>query len=325
MSYDVVALGELLIDFTQNGVTAQGNPAFGANPGGAPANVLSMLQKLGKRTAFIGKVGDDMFGRLLIDTLNSCGIGTEGVSVSGKANTTLAFVQNKQDGEREFSFYRKPGADTMLDKADIKADLIASARIFHFGSLSLTDEPARSATRYAVQIARDRGILISFDPNLRPALWRDNGAAAREITWGMGNCDIVKLSEEEALFLSGLKAVGDSVSWLKTRYPDIKLFLVSLGVKGSMAYADSCLAESPAFLLKETIDTTGAGDTFFGCCLSYILDNGMGNLSTDRLAEMLRYANAAAALVTTRKGALCSMPSMEEIDNLLRMGQSNDV
>lgn len=314
--YDVVALGELLIDFTQNGYSNQGNPVFEANPGGAPCNVLAMLQKLGRKTAFIGKVGEDSFGYQLQKGLKEVGIATEGLYFDDKVHTTLAIVQKKEDGDRDFSFYRKPGADIMLCEEEVKEELIRGARIFHFGSLSLTDEPVRKATQRAVQIAEEAGIWISFDPNLRKPLWESESLAKEQIRYGLQHCHILKISDDELVWLTREKDYEKAVQQLRAEFP-ISLILLSMGKEGSCAYCGKQTAKMPSFLNKNTIETTGAGDTFMGCMLHQILNKGYQNLSKQDLEEMLKFANAAASIITTRRGALRVMPKEEEIRFML--------
>lgn len=314
--YDVVAMGELLIDFTQNGVSSQGNPLFEANPGGAPCNVLAMLQKLGRNTAFIGKVGKDAFGNQLAKALKETGIATEGLCFDEEVHTTLAIVQTKEDGDRDFSFYRKPGADIMLTSEEVKEEWIQNTKIFHFGSLSLTDEPIRTTTRKAIETAKKAGICISYDPNLRLPLWESDELAKEQICYGLKQCQILKISDNELVWLTGEKDYDQAVRMLKDEF-SIPLILLSLGKDGSHAYCGEVKAQMPALLQKNTIETTGAGDTFMGCMLHQILTNGYENLSQNKLEEMLRFANAAASIITTRRGALRVMPDMEEIMNAL--------
>ncbi|MBC8571759.1 carbohydrate kinase family protein [Jingyaoa shaoxingensis] len=309
---DVTALGELLIDFTENGTSAQGNPILEVNPGGAPCNVLAMLQKLGKQTAFIGKVGDDMFGRQLTEAVSSVGVDTRALLVDKEVHTTLAFVHTYPDGDRDFSFYRNPGADMMLTKDDVDEDLIRSSRIFHFGTLSSTHEGVREATRYAIEVAREAGDLISFDPNLRPPLWSSLDDAKREIEYGLGKCDILKISDNEVEFLFGTTDYDLGAKLLKEKY-NIPLILITLGPNGSRAYYKDMRVEVAPFLQEKTIETTGAGDTFCASSLNYILEHGLDNLTEENLTELLTFANAAASLITTKKGALKVMPEKEEV------------
>lgn len=309
---DVTALGELLIDFTENGTSAQGNPVLEVNPGGAPCNVLAMLQKLGKQTAFIGKVGDDMFGRQLTEAVSSVGIDTRALLVDKDVHTTLAFVHTYPDGDRDFSFYRNPGADMMLTKADVDEDLIRSSKIFHFGTLSSTHEGVREATRYAIDVAKEAGDLISFDPNLRPPLWDSLEDARREIEYGLGKCDILKISDNEVEFLFNTTDYDLGARLLQEKY-HIPLILITLGPNGSRAYYKGLRIEAAPFLQEHTIETTGAGDTFCASSLNYILEHGLDHLTEQNLTELLTFANAAASLITTKKGALKVMPEKEEV------------
>lgn len=315
--YDVVALGELLIDFTENGVSQQGNPIMEANPGGAPCNVLAVLQKLGSKTAFIGKVGKDSFGEQLKSALLEVEIGTDGLLMDEKVRTTLAFVHTLADGDRDFSFYRNPGADMMLMPEEINEALIAQARIFHFGTLSMTHENCRQATKKALEIAKANQCIISFDPNLREPLWESLDEAKEQVLYGLAMCDVLKISDNEIQWLTGEEDYERAVAWIKERF-DIPLILVSLGREGSMAYSKSSFAQVPAFIQEETIETTGAGDTFGGCILHFVLKYGLKDYLADELIEMLTFANAAASIVTTRKGALRVMPEEEEIFRVIK-------
>lgn len=315
--YDVVALGELLIDFTENGVSGQGNDLFEANPGGAPCNVLAMLQKLGKKTAFIGKVGDDFLGRHLKRVVESLGIDTRNLLSDSKVHTTLAFVHTADDGDRDFSFYRNPGADMMLRADDVQEEVIAQAGIFHFGSLSMTNPGVREATKRAVEIARDHGCLISFDPNLREPLWDSLEQAKQQIAYGMSVCDILKISDNEIRWFTGKEDFDEGIEEIRGRY-QIPLILLSMGREGSRAYYGNSRVEAPAFLQENTIETTGAGDTFGACVLNYVSEHGMAGLTETDLHSMLTFANAAAALITTKKGALRVMPDREEVEKLVK-------
>lgn len=312
--YDVVALGELLIDFTENGISGQGNPVYEANPGGAPCNVLSMLNRLGHQTAFLGKVGNDIFGRQLRSTVESAGINVEGLLTDEDVRTTLAFVETKPDGDRDFSFYRNPGADMMLREEEVRDDIIAVGKIFHFGTLSMTNEPVRSATKHAIAVAKENGALISFDPNIRKPLWKDMEEAKEQTAYGLSVCDILKISDNEIQWFSGKEDYTEGIRMLQQTY-QIPLILLSMGRDGSRAYYKNMIVEVPAFLQKNTIETTGAGDTFGACCLHYILQYGLMELTEQQLKDMLTFANAAASIITTRKGALRVMPSLEEIQN----------
>ena len=315
--FDVAALGELLIDFTENGRSNQGNPLLEANPGGAPCNVLAMLKKLGRSCAFIGKVGDDMFGRMLRDTAEDVGIDTRALILDRDAHTTLAFVHTAENGDRDFSFYRDPGADMLLRADELPVDLIRSARIFHFGTLSMTHEGVREATKKAVAVAKESGALISFDPNLRPPLWSSLDEAKAQIAWGLGQCDVLKIADNELEFMTGETDFEKGAAILRRDYPNIKVLNVTAGADGSYSFHEGKTVFVDSFRLGGTIETTGAGDTFCACVLHYVLQNGAVGLSEDQLRDMLRYANAAAYLVTTKKGAIRSMPEPEDVEAIL--------
>ncbi len=315
-TFDVIALGELLIDFTQNGRSEQGNFLFEANPGGAPGNVLAMLGRLNRRTAFIGKVGKDHFGALLRDALEEQHIDTSALCTDPNVPTTLAFVHKLGNGDRDFSFYRTPGADMMLSPQDVPESMLRDTRLFHFGTLSMTDEPVRSATMRAVETAKACGALISFDPNLRPPLWKSEAQAREAFEYGMRHCDVLKISDNEIEWFTGCSDMDAGIAQIAGRF-GIPLILASLGAQGSRAYRGALRVEAPAFLNPNTTDTTGAGDTFCACCLNAVLECGIAQLDESRLAQMLRFANAAASLVTTRKGALRVMPSREEVEAFL--------
>ena len=310
--FDVVTLGELLIDFTENGISDQGNQLFEANPGGAPCNVLAMLTKLGKKTAFIGKVGNDMFGRRLKDSLEEVGIDTRNLVMDEVVHTTLAFVHTFEDGDRDFSFYRNPGADMMLTKEEVQDELIKSSRIFHFGTLSSTHEGVREATRHAIQVAKENGLIVTFDPNLREPLWKNLDDAKAEIEYGISQCDVLKISDNEVEFMTGTNDYTAGVAKIRERF-DIPLILVTMGKEGSRAYYDGRIVEAAPFLQENTIETTGAGDTFCASILNYVLEHGLENLTDEQLLEMITFANAGASLITTRKGALRVMPEKQEV------------
>ena len=316
--FDVAALGELLIDFTESGKSAQGNGQFEACPGGAPCNVLAMLSKLGKKTAFIGKVGDDMFGHLLRDTIVNAGINADNLVMDAEIPTTLAFVKTFENGDRDFSFYRKPGADMMLTAAELPDQTIENVRIFHFGTLSMTHQGVREATVKAVELAKAAGVLISFDPNLRPPLWADMEEAKKQISWGLEKCDILKIADNELLFMTGEEDFYKGAAILHERYPNIKVLNVTAGADGSYSfYGDEEPVFVPSFKLGGTIETTGAGDTFCASVLNFVLENGIVCLTPEDRKNMLRFANAAAYIVTTRKGAIRSMPERREVEDLL--------
>lgn len=314
--FDVVTLGELLIDFTDNGMSAQGNTMFEANPGGAPCNVLAMLNKLGHPTAFIGKVGKDIFGLKLKSVLEEVGIDTSNLIVDEDARTTLAFVQTFEDGDRDFSFYRNPGADMLLTADEVDGELVKSARLFHFGTLSMTHEGGREATKKAIRLAKENGAIVSFDPNLRPPLWKSLDDAKEQAAYGFTQCDVLKISDNEIQWFTGEEDYDKGIEKLRQEY-DIPLILLSMGRDGSRAYYKDLRVEMPSFIQKETIETTGAGDTFGGCCLHYVLEYGLDGLNEERLKEMLTFANAAASIITTRKGALRVMPEPDEVKRFI--------
>ncbi|MCI9328641.1 MAG: carbohydrate kinase [Ruminococcus sp.] len=314
--FDVIAMGELLIDFTMSGQSEQGNNLFEACPGGAPCNVLALLNKMGKKTAFLGKVGKDQFGTLLRATLEDVGINTSNLLTDEQVNTTLAFVHTFPDGDREFSFYRNPGADMMLTAEEVDEEFLAKTRLFHFGTLSMTHEGVREATKKALKAAKDKGLLISFDPNLRPPLWSSLELAKEQMEYGFGFCDILKISDNEIQFVSGKEDYDEGIRCLQEKY-QIPLILLTMGKDGSRAYYKGMRVERAGFQCR-TIETTGAGDTFCGSSLNYILEHDFENLTEEQLGEMLTFANAAAAIVTTRKGAIRAMPEKVEVENLIR-------
>lgn len=315
--YDVVALGELLIDFTENGLSEQGNPLLEANPGGAPCNVLSMLQKLGDKTAFIGKVGNDGFGHLLTKAVQEQGIDTTGLVYDNDVHTTLALVLKKENGDRDFAFYRNPGADMNLKEEEVNESLIASSSIFHFGTLSLTDESVKKATQKAVKVAKENGLTITFDPNLRKPLWRSLEEAHEQVAWGLQQADVVKISDNEITWFTGMDNYDEGIAFLQKEYPNLKLICLSMGGDGSKAVYRDIHVAYPAFLQEATIETTGAGDTFCACMIHTVLENGIDHLDEEKLKEMLKFANAAASLVTTKKGALRVMPTKEEVETFI--------
>lgn len=323
--YDVTAMGELLIDFIEYGVSDQGNPTFEANPGGAPCNVLSMLSGLGHRTAFIGKVGDDGFGHMLEEALAEQGIDTAGLRFDDSVHTTLALVHKLENGDRDFSFYRKPGADMCLTDEEISEELVSDAKLFHFGSLSLTDEGVRQATVKALEVARNSETMISFDPNLREPLWESLSLAKEQIAYGMGKCDIMKISDNEIVWFTGMEDYEEGVGFILEHYPNIRLLLLSLGKDGSMGFYKSkdglVSVKVPAYINNNTVETTGAGDTFMGSMLHFVIQYGLDNLNEERIREALSFANAAASIITTRKGALRVMPKLSEVEDFLNTNQ----
>ncbi|MDD2534279.1 MAG: PfkB family carbohydrate kinase [Eubacteriales bacterium] len=313
---DVTALGELLIDFTPAGLSNQGNPIFEQNPGGAPANVLAALSKLGCQTAFIGKVGTDQFGQFLKKTLEDGGVSTHGLVMTDTCNTTLAFVHLSPTGDRSFSFYRDPGADLLLEPAELAYQLIEDCRIFHFGSVSMTAEPSRSATIAAVKHAKEQHNLISYDPNLRLRLWKSPEAAKEGILSVMHLADLVKISEEELVFLTGESDLNKGAHYLIDHY-GLKLVLITLGPGGAYACNSKGSGRRPTYQVK-VVDTTGAGDAFTGGFLYKLLQSGKApdELTADDLDDFLDFANAVGSIATTKKGAIPALPDHAAIEAL---------
>ncbi len=316
-SYDVSSLGELLIDFTENGTSGQGNPLMEANAGGAPCNALAMLTRLGHKTVYFSKVGDDIWGRMLIERVSGVGIDASGIKIDPHANTTLAFVKTAPDGDREFSFYRNDSADTRLSCEDIDDEVIKGSSIVHFGTLSMTHETCRKATHKAIELAKESGALLSFDPNIRESLWTTMDEARIRTEYGLSHCDILKIADNEIEWFTGKKDPDEAIRALRAEY-DIPLIVLSLGKNGSRAYMGDATAAADAFLSENTVETTGAGDTFGACVLHYVLKHGWRSYSDKELKEMLTFANAAASIITTRKGALAVMPYESEIEELMR-------
>lgn len=318
--YDVTALGETLVDFTPDNTGKLRPPVFQANPGGAPCNVLAMLAKLGRRVAFIGKVGDDMFGRLLRQRIREAGVDDVGLISGCEARTTLAFVQIDESGDRDFAFFRNPGADMMLKWQEVSQELLQQTKIFHFGTISMTHPEIREVTKKAVSRAREAGAFISFDPNLRLPLWENKALAREQMLYGCGHCDLLKIEVDELAFMTGYSDLDQALDSLRQSFPQIRLVLITAGAKGSFACMGTMRTWQPTFLKVKTIDTTGAGDSFLGACLSFVLDHGIDRMSVTDLDRMLLFANAAASIVTTRRGAIASMPSLEEIEALMAEG-----
>ena len=315
--YDVTALGELLIDFTNNGLSENNNILFEANPGGAPCNVLAMLCKLGRKTAFIGKVGDDILGNILKKSIEECGIDSSHLLLDKNSSTTQAFILTSETGERSFSFMRNDSADTQLNKNEVKPEVIKNSKIFHFGTLSLTHKCAREATEEAIAVAEKEGCVISFDPNLRKNLWSDLDDAKRAIEWGLSHANVVKIADDELEFVFGTSDAHKGYEIIREKYPCVRMLFVTCGKNGSYGFCEGVSAFEKAFTSLDTIDTTGAGDTFMGCVLDYVVSNGM-TADEDRMKSLLTFANAAAGLVTTKKGALRSMPEKCAVIELIK-------
>jgi len=311
--FDVVGLGELLIDFTPSGLSTDGNELFEKNPGGAPANVLALLSKLGRKTAYIGKVGRDQFGIFLENTLKSCKVDTTNLVFSEEVNTTLAFVHLDDKGDRTFSFYRNPGADMLLSEDEIKYSLIKDAKIFHFGSVSMTHEPSRSATMKAVKYAKQNGILVSYDPNLRIPLWSNLEEAKTVISEGLCYTDLLKISEEELIFLTGENGLEAGSKRIRDTF-GIDLIFITLGKRGCFYRIRDFTGCVPTYDVR-TIDTTGAGDAFLGGMLYKIVENGvdLSHLTASDIELFVDFANAAGSMATVKKGAIPAMPSLNEV------------
>lgn len=316
--FDVCALGEVLIDFTPSGTSPKGMPLFECNPGGAPANVLAAVNRLGGKSAFIGKVGKDSFGSFLTDNMKSLGIDLTGLRVDSDIPTTLAFVTLDANGDRSFSFYRKPGADIMLTEEEVAADVLAGCSIFHFGSVSLTDEPSRTATLASAKKAKALGAIISYDPNYRPLLWKDAETAAETMKAGAALADIIKVSDEELVLLTGTGDLEEGAGRLLSL--GASLVLVSMGAKGSFAANGRASVRLDTYDVR-TIDTTGAGDAFLGSILTRLrgmTPDAMASLTKEQLGDILDYGNAAGSLTTTKTGAAPAIPTHDEIEHCRR-------
>ncbi|MFV0352955.1 MAG: carbohydrate kinase family protein [Oscillospiraceae bacterium] len=318
--YDIVSLGELLIDFTPNGTNDLGAKLYAQNPGGAPANVLAMASRLNRKTAFLGKVGQDQFGNFLADVLNQHDINTDGLVFDESVNTTLAFVFLDDKGDRSFSFYRRPGADMMLRPDEVNQNIIQQCKIFHFGAVSLTEAPANTATLEAAAFARKAGKLVSFDPNYRPPLWNyDEARAAAGMREAAKLAHIMKVSEEELLLLTGENDVEKGAELLSAMGPSV--ILVTLGPKGAFFRTPAASGILPTYDVK-VVDTTGAGDAFVGSTLaslcSYPTIEELEALPKAKWEEIMMLANAAGSLATTRKGAIAIMPTMEELQTCMQ-------
>lgn len=308
---DITAIGEILIDLTQSGRTEQGIPRFDANPGGAPANLAVAASRLGAKTAFIGRVGRDSYGDFLRSTLEQNGVDVSGLSVDPRQHTTLAIVSLDEGGERSFSFYRDPSADVNLSFEDVPAELLADTRVLHFGSVSLTAEPSRSATLKAAREAREKGALISYDPNYRASLWPDEATAVRQMLQPLPLVDILKVSDEELPLLTGLSDPDRGSARLAEK--GIRLVLVTLGAEGAFYRFGGRIGHVPGVKVRVG-DTNGAGDTFFGAALSRLVRaESLDALTVEELEDILRFANKAAAITTSRHGAIPAMPTLAEM------------
>ncbi len=320
--FSACALGEMLIDFTMQGENLQGQRVFAQNAGGAPANVMAAMSKLGARTAFIGKAGNDMHGRFLKQTLDNCGINSDGFTLTDDYFTTLAFVDVKENGEREFSFARKHGADKFLEKGDVPLDIIRNSSILHVGSVSLTDDPERSTTYFAVKKAKENGTIISYDPNYRASLWSDEKTAVKQMREMAGYADIIKLSDEETELMTGEKDFEKAADILFDR--GIKIVVVTLGEHG--AYVKTAEGGKLVRGFKSNaIDATGAGDSFWGGFLYQLSRNGkdLTDITLDEAAEFADFGNAVAGLCVEKHGAIPAMPEMPAVEIKMEQERSN--
>ena len=318
MMYDVIALGELLIDVAPYSTNAAGYPVLSANPGGAPGNFLAALTKYGCKTAMIGKVGDDTFGRMLVKTLQEAGVDPHGIVVDPDVFTTLAFVSLDASGNRDFSFARKPGADTCLTPDEVDETLIADTKVFHFGTLSLTDEPVSSATRHAIGLAKSHGVLISLDPNLRKPLWKREEDARAAIEWSLKQADIVKISDEEIEWLWGISPEEGAEKLLHAY--GVSLVYATLGPKGCYAATKQhhVTVKSPSGI--HVVDTTGAGDIFGGSAMSRLIQCGKkpSDLTEEDLYGIVSFACTAASLSTQKHGGITSVPELQSVEQMLK-------
>jgi len=310
---DIVALGELLIDFTCQSTDGDGYPTMTAHPGGATANFLAALASFGMKTALMGKVGNDAFGKMLLGTLEKLNIDTRGMLVDDSVFTTLAFVTLDETGDREFSFARKPGADTQIRFEELDLSMIDEAKVFHFGTLSLTDEPARAATYAAVAYAKSHGKLITYDPNLRKPLWASMDLAKTQLIWGLQQADVVKISDEEVEFLFGLDPEAGAEHILKNY--GVKLVFVTCGANGCFFSNGKACGHVPSLAGIQVVDTTGAGDIFGGSAVWKLLQTGVApeELNEQQLREITSFACTSAGLSTTRPGGASSVPQIQEI------------
>ena len=314
--YDITALGEILIDFTWQGLNEDGQALFAQNPGGAPANVLVAANRLGDKTAFIGKVGKDMHGDFLKRVLEEKEVATDGVIVDENYFTTLAFVSHTPDGERTFSFARKPGADTQLRKEEIRTEIVEHTNIFHVGSLSLTDEPSRETTFYAVELAKKAGSIISYDPNYRASLWTSEASAMEHMRSLVPYADVMKISDEETALLTDIAEVEKAAEALYQQ--GVKIVVITLGKKGAYVYSKDGGQVVPGFVSK-AVDTNGAGDSFWGGFLHMLNASGKRpeEVTKEELYTFARFGNAVASLCVEKKGAIPAMPSLEQVKERL--------
>lgn len=316
--YDITAFGELLIDFTESGLSPAGNRLFEQNPGGAVGNVVCAAARFGKKTAFIGKVGDDMHGRFLKETLDDVGVSTKGLVITPDEFTTLAFVALAPSGERTFSFARKPGADTCFKKEELDRDILENTRIFHIGSLSLTSEPAREATYEAIKMAKAAGALISYDPNYRASLWDSAETAKKYMRSIVPYADVMKLSDEEMALLTDTDDPEKAMDAIQAQ--GVKVVAITLGKKGAMVRAGSKTAVAPTYKEAKVVDTTGAGDAFWGGFLTCLVSSrkAIGEMTIEDVLPFAKVGNAVATCCVQKKGAIPAMPTPDQVDAVLK-------
>ena len=313
--FDIVALGELLIDFTPYGVSEKGNALFECNPGGAPANVLAGVSKLGEKTAFIGKVGKDSFGDFLKNVLSKNNIDARGLSLTDECSTTLAFVHLSESGDRSFSFVRNPGADMTLQIEDIPFETIDKSKIFHFGSVSMTHDLPRDATLKAAEYAKSKGLIVSYDPNYRPLLWENEKTAVEVMKMGLKYADILKVSEEESILLTGADSIREAANSLYNN--GIKLVLITLGEKGCYYKYSGGEGRVNTYDVK-VVDTTAAGDAFLAGMLYKLKLSDSDGTDKNAMEQCIRFANAAGSLATTKKGAIDTLPDLNDIEYCMK-------
>ena len=315
--YDITVFGEILIDFTSQGVNEDGQMLYARNPGGAPANVAVAAGRLGAHTAFLGKAGNDMHGKFLKSVLEQEKVDTSGLILDDQYFTTLAFVEVNENGERTFSFARKPGADTQIQKEEVEIDVLDKTSIFHVGSLSLTAQPARDTTLYAVKRARKKGSIISYDPNYRASLWPDEKTARQQMRSLIPYVDLMKISDEETELLTDEKEVEKAAEMLYRQ--GVKIVAVTLGHKGAYIYGKDGGCVVPGFEVTQIGDTNGAGDSFWGGFLYQIIGSGkrLEELTKDDLVKFARFGNAVASLCVQKKGAIPAMPTLEQVNKRL--------
>lgn len=311
---DVTALGEILIDMTYAGKSENGQTLFEQNPGGAPANVLAALSRLGKKTAFIGKVGKDMHGTFLRETIKKYGIDDSNLITTDEAFTTLAFVSLSESGERSFSFARNPGADIMLKESEVNRDLIKNSSVFHFGSLSLTHEPARTATFSALKCAKENHVIVSYDPNYRAMLWESEEKAMHGMRSPLAFVDIIKISDEETELVTGKKSPEEAIDCLLNE--GISCVIVTMGAKGAMVGINEGKVFKEAVPGTKVVDTTGAGDAFMGGFLYKLCENHLHpeNLTLENISEFCEFANKVASRCVEKRGGINAMPTIAELD-----------